>query len=127
MSDTQSYNPEVVAEREVPRYAEAYPRLDFIKAQRAIREGRTICVCRGAGRLLPTRLGLAAPIVVVLHFAAIMALWIYALPLALRAGLTTASAGFALSLAFGYKQGGLVSAARIDVIATVREPLSYHN
>jgi len=67
---------------------------------------------RSGGRLLPTRLGLAALAVVVLHFAAIMALWIYSVPLAVRAGLTTVEAGFVLSLAFGFKvAGGLCSAA----------------
>lgn len=66
----------------------------------------------GKARLLPSRLGAAALCAVVLHFGAIMALWIYAVPLAVRAGLSPAQAGLALSVAFGFKvAGGIFSAA----------------
>jgi len=44
------FDPDPLIPRERPRFAEAYPRLDFIKAQRAIEEGRTICVFERPGR-----------------------------------------------------------------------------
>ena len=37
-------DPDPLLPLENPRFAEAYPRIDFLKGQRAIAEGRTICV-----------------------------------------------------------------------------------
>ncbi len=44
------FDPDPLIPRERPGYAEAYPRLDFIKAQKAIQEGRTICIFERQGR-----------------------------------------------------------------------------
>lgn len=46
-------DPDPLLPLENPRFAEAYPRIDFLKGQRAIAEGRTICVFerRGKARL----------------------------------------------------------------------------
>lgn len=68
----------------------------------------------GGGMVLPSGRGLAGLVAVALHLAAIMALWVYVVPLAKQAGVSDEMAGFSVSFALAAQ---IVAGALAAIVA----------